>query len=266
MMRQVMAFWELPLDTWQRTVSSMSVLPGDVLQNFKAEGLERLGQTFDDRVDRFLSTPGVGYTREWQGQLQIQSRLWLDYQKAHQHYAAAFAKIGLQCVEHLEKRLRTLVKEGNEITSARELYDLWVDCCEEGYADYVSTDEYAELHANLVNSLMALKRHSSAMIDELLGAMNMPTRREVNTLHRRLQEARRESKTLHTEFQALKEQVERISGDRAVAAESASQPVAVQRPTKAQPVATRRGRSTPAAKKPKATARQSSGQQTAKGE
>ncbi|MFQ5936040.1 MAG: poly(R)-hydroxyalkanoic acid synthase subunit PhaE, partial [Acidiferrobacterales bacterium] len=55
LLRQVMAFWELPLDTWQRTASSMSVLPGDILQNLKPESLEQLTRTFDDRIDRFLS-------------------------------------------------------------------------------------------------------------------------------------------------------------------------------------------------------------------
>lgn len=209
LMRQVMAFWELPLDTWQRTLSSLSVLPGDALQNLKLEGLERVSETIDERIDRFLSIPGVGYTREWQEQLQEHGRLWLDYQRAFQHYAAGFNELGLKCVERFEQKLKTLASEGKSVSAARELYDLWVDCCEEVYGEYVSTDEYAELHAQLVNTLMQVKRHAGALIDESLGAMNMPTRREVNTLHRRLQETRREGKTLAAEIESLKEQIGR---------------------------------------------------------
>jgi len=32
-MHKMMAFWELPLDNWQRMVSSLSLVPGDVLRN-----------------------------------------------------------------------------------------------------------------------------------------------------------------------------------------------------------------------------------------
>ncbi|MFQ5995345.1 MAG: class III poly(R)-hydroxyalkanoic acid synthase subunit PhaE [Acidiferrobacterales bacterium] len=209
-MRQVMAFWELPLDTWQRTASSMSVLPGDFLQNLKPEGLEGFKQKVEEGMERFLSIPGVGYTREWQEQLQAYGRLWLDYQKAHQHYVAAYARIGAQSVERLEQRVKRLLKEGKEVTTLRELYDLWVDCCEEVYGEYVATDEYAELHARLVNGLMKLKRHGSAMVDELLGGMSMPTRREINTLQFRLQEERRENKAMRAELESLKERVDKL--------------------------------------------------------
>lgn len=225
LMRQVMAFWELPLDTWQRTASSLSLLPGDVLQNLKLEDVERVSGAIDDRIDRFLSVPGVGYTREWQEQLQQHARLWLDYQRAHQRYVTGFSQLGLQSVERFEDKLKELSAAAKTVSAARELYDLWVDCCEEVYGEYVSTDEYAELHAELVNTLMQVKRHAGALIDEYLGAMNMPTRREVNTLHRRMQETRREGKTFAAELESLKEQMNRVLGGQAMAtAVSTQQP------------------------------------------
>jgi class III poly(R)-hydroxyalkanoic acid synthase PhaE subunit len=239
LMRQVMAFWELPLDTWQRTASSLSLLPGDFLQNLKLEDVERVSETIDDRIDRFLSVPGVGYTREWQEQLQQHARLWLDYQRAHQRYVAGFSKLGLQSVERFENKLKELSAAGKKVGAARELYDLWVDCCEEVYGEYASTDEYAELHAELVNTLMQVKRHAGALIDEYLGAMNMPTRREVNTLHRRVQETRREGKAFAAELETLKEQVGRMLNGQQIGAAVSTQQSGTTR-TRSQPVRTRK--------------------------
>ncbi|GMQ90251.1 MAG: hypothetical protein BMS9Abin10_0606 [Gammaproteobacteria bacterium] len=210
-LRQAMAFWELPLDSWQRTVSSMSVLPSDFLQSLRTEGFERVAPALEGSIDRFLSIPGVGHTRERQEQLQAQWRLWFDYCKAYQDYLAGYAKIGTQSVERLEQRLKQLLEEDKQITTLRELYDLWVDCCEDVYGDYVATDDYAELHARLVNTLMMLKHHGNAMVDELLAAMNMPTQREIATLQRRLQEMRRDGKALRAELQSLKDQVESLA-------------------------------------------------------
>jgi class III poly(R)-hydroxyalkanoic acid synthase PhaE subunit len=238
LMRQVMAFWELPLDTWQRTASSLSLLPGDFLQNLKLEDVERVSGTIDDRIDRFLSVPGVGYTREWQEQLQQHARLWLDYQRAYQRYVTGFSQLGLQSVERFENKLKEVSAAGKKVSAARDLYDLWVDCCEEVYGEYVSTDEYAELHAELVNTLMQVKHHAGALIDEYMGAMNMPTRREVNTLHRRMQETRRESKAFAAELESVKEQLTRV-----LAGQPMGTPVSAQQP------------GTPHAKSPPARAR-----------
>lgn len=228
-MRQVMAFWELPLDTWQRTASSMSVLPDDFLQNLKADKLEHI-QDITGRMDKFLSAPGVGYTREWQEQFQTQARLLLDYQNAYNEYAAGYAKVGLQSVERLEARLKERRKDNKSATGIRELYDLWVDCCEGAYGEYVSTDEYAELHGRLVNRLMALKHHSREMIDELLGAIGMPTRVETNTLQRRLQEVRREGRAIRAELEALKAQT--AMSERRVSSTASTQSVAAKARTK----------------------------------
>lgn len=206
---QAIAFWELPLNTWQRAVSSSSILPGDFLQNVGgASGVGQVRDQIHGRVDQLLSTPAIGYMREHQEQSQILAKLSLDYQQALQDYAATYGEIGVRCVETLQQAIRQRTAEENPIRSLRELYDLWIDSCEQAYGEYVKTDRYVEIYGRLVNSLMALKRHGSMMVDEVLGAMNMPTRAEVDTLHRRLQESRRESKALHSEVVALRRLVQ----------------------------------------------------------
>jgi cell division septum initiation protein DivIVA len=58
---------------------------------------------------------------------------------------------------------------------------------------------------------MATKKHLSQMVDENLGALNMPTRSEIRTLQDRLQETRRENKQLRQEMEQLREKVEALS-------------------------------------------------------
>jgi hypothetical protein len=38
----------------------------------------------------------------------------------------------------------------------------------------------------MVNALMRLKRHEQSMMDEVMTALNMPTRRELDTTHQRV--------------------------------------------------------------------------------
>jgi class III poly(R)-hydroxyalkanoic acid synthase PhaE subunit len=203
--RQAIGFWELPLKTWQRAVSSSSVLPGDFLQHINALGVGRVRDEIHGRVDQLLSTPAIGYMRENQEQTQTLAKLIIDYQQALHDYVATYGEIGIKCVETLQQHVQRRAEEGKSVGSLRDMYDLWVDSCEEAYGEYVSTDEYVEIYGSLVNSLMAVKRHGTMMVDEVLGALNMPTRAEIDTLHLRLQEARREGKALRAELESLRQ-------------------------------------------------------------
>lgn len=201
MSHRMLAFWELPLDNWQRMVSSLSLLPGDMLRNIP-HSME---------FERFLSAPGLGYTREEQAQQQTLIRVTLEYQRELQAYMLFFSNLGLHAVERMREKISQLSEQEKTIDSARALYDLWVVSCEEVYGEQVMTPEYAEIHGRLVNALMATKKHLGQMVDENLGALNMPTRTEIRTLQDRLQETRRENKQLRKQMEQLQEKVDALT-------------------------------------------------------
>ena len=224
---RMMAFWELPYDNWQRMVSSLSPVPGDFLRNMPHDDMKQ-------KVDRVLSAPGLGYTREEQSQYQDLIRRGMEYQKALQEYMGFYAKLGVKSVERMRAYMQGVVESGKSIDSARALYDNWVMCCESVYAEEVSTPEYAHIHGQLVNAQMALKHRMSIMVDENLGAMNMPTRSELRTLQDRLQETRRENKRLRHDMHSLQHQMASLLSGVAVPATGApkttAQPASAPRP------------------------------------
>ncbi|MBT3028845.1 MAG: class III poly(R)-hydroxyalkanoic acid synthase subunit PhaE [Candidatus Thiodiazotropha sp. (ex Ctena orbiculata)] len=196
-LHKMMAFWEMPFDNWQRMVSSLSLVPGDLLRNMP----------HNDGMERFLSAPGLGYMREEEGQYKKLMRRVVVYQRALADYMRFFSNLGLLSANRLREKVQGLVEEGKQIDSARGLYDLWVSSSEEVYGEQVMTPEYAKIHGKLVNALMAVKQKLSHLVDESLGGLNMPTRRELRTLQDRLQDSRREYKALKAEVELLKEQI-----------------------------------------------------------
>jgi class III poly(R)-hydroxyalkanoic acid synthase PhaE subunit len=197
-LHKMMAFWELPLDNWQRMVSSLSLMPGDLLRNMP----------HNDGIERFLSAPGLGYLREEEGQYKKLLQRSLEYQRALGEYLRFFSNLGLLAADRLRDKVQALIDEGGRIDSARGLYDLWVASSEEVYGEQVMTPEYAKIHGRLVNALMALKQKLSLLVDETLGGFNMPTRRELRTLQDRLQESRRAYKALQAQVEQLQEQMQ----------------------------------------------------------
>ncbi len=200
-LRRMLGFWEMPLDNWQRMTSSLSpMMPGDLLRNMP-NGMLR--GPLQEGLEQMLSAPGLGYSREEQAQYQDLMRAGIDYQRAFQDYSGFFNQLGIKALHRLRDLLQQKSEAGETIDSARGLYDTWVGCCETVYADEVITPEYSRVHGRLINAQMALKQRLSVMVDESLGAMNMPTRGELRTLQDRLQETRRENKQLRQELDQI---------------------------------------------------------------
>lgn len=205
--RQMFGFWEMPLDNWQRMMSSLTpIMPGDMLRNMPHEQVK-------EGMNRMLSAPGLGYSREEMAQYQDLTRRAMDYQQALQEYMGFFSKLGVKSVERMRDQVQAFATSGKTIDSARTLYDNWVACCEAVYAEEVGTEDYARIYGHLVNAQMALKKRLSVMMDEYLGAMNMPTVTELRTVQDRLQETRRENKRLRREIDSIKRRMAALHGD-----------------------------------------------------
>lgn len=203
---QWMGVWEMPVDHWQHMASSLSMMPGDFLKGLNTADLSQMTEPAQERLDQFLSVPGVGHMRERQAHHQELIRLGIKYQEALQEYMHACNQIGIKSIEKLQKRFGESQEE-LKIDSVRSLYDLWVDCCEEAYAEYVESDEYVRIHGNLVNTLMALKKHNAMIVDDSLEALNVPNRQEVDTLQQRVHQLWRDNKAMQRQIEAMKEQL-----------------------------------------------------------
>jgi len=198
--------------------SSLRPVPGDLLRNMPHE---RLGES----VNKILSAPGLGYTREEQSQYQDLMRRAIAYQKALQDYMSFFSGLGTKAVQRMRETLERMQAKDKVIDTARGFYDTWVGCCEDVYAEEVQSPTFAKLHGELVNAQMALKHRMSIMVDEYLGAMNMPTRVELRTIQDRVQESRRENKALRKELHHLQHQLATILGEGKAPAAGAAAPV-----------------------------------------
>ncbi|MGZ8217420.1 class III poly(R)-hydroxyalkanoic acid synthase subunit PhaE [Methylomagnum sp.] len=183
-------FWGMPMDNWRRVYSACSAMPGDMEKVFRS--FSQPGEPPEAALSRLFAIPNLGYTREWQDEVKEWQRLWLEHGQAARDYGQVLAGIASKASEILGKKLYDLSAEAKTPETLRDFYNLWVDCGEEAYADAATTAEFTRGQAHLVNTLMAVKRQEQKMIDEVLGGLNMPTRRELDTSHRRLHQLQRQ--------------------------------------------------------------------------
>jgi len=206
--RQGLAFWDLPFDTVSRTMSAGMPFPGDFMKAFEVERPTDVRE----QMDRMLSAPALGYARESQEQHQKFARLMLEYEQAMSEYQAGFGGLGARSMEAFKKRLEDRAQKDGPVNSIREVFNIWVDACEEVYADYAMSDEYARRYGRMVNALMAVKHQGAQLVDEWLEAMNMPTRGDLGTVQRRLHDTRADYQRLRVQSESMRAEMDAMAG------------------------------------------------------
>ncbi len=94
-------------------------------------------------------------------------------------------------IPSFEKKLAEHEAPGLEITSARALFDLWIDAAEEAFADMALSGDYRETYGAKVNAQMRLRQDVQKEIEHATGQLGMPTRTEIEAAHRKIAELER---------------------------------------------------------------------------
>ncbi|MCI0668550.1 MAG: class III poly(R)-hydroxyalkanoic acid synthase subunit PhaE [Methylococcaceae bacterium] len=233
-----------PMELWHKFVIERFQSPGDLIPDVIKQ--------FLGTEKQILSTPGIGLSREKQQQLQKLAEQATQYQIACGEFIEVQTKIVNLAIDLLQKEICEKFSCSQYPESCRAVYDLWVDCYEEVYADAVMQPEYNTAYSDMVNSLMSLTLTYRELQDDTLEACGMPSRRELDTLHQRFQEERREKYKMRADIESLREQVKQLAENTRPAPEPKAEKPVVPETKPASPAVPRRTatrRRTPAAAK-----------------
>ncbi len=170
--------------------SSKSV---DDWQEALRDQINGINKTFDSGMENPMIDPQTLFKNFDQ---QEYIHLWMDYQRANLEYKSIQQIVSKETIERFMQKLLTKSEQEETLDSMREVYDLWIDCAEEAYADLACSDEYKEVFGRMVNSLMALKQETRNMVDDAASSLGLPSSKDFNTVLKRMQEMHREIRLL----------------------------------------------------------------------
>jgi class III poly(R)-hydroxyalkanoic acid synthase PhaE subunit len=149
--------------------------------------------------------PTLGPARE-------QHSEWLRFQEAlaaHQRLAADFgALIGSvhqHALELLRERVAARSRESRPVATFRELYELWIACGEEAFGKVAYSERYTRLQGALGQSDAHLRLRLRGLLERWLRALDLPTRPELDTTHRRVHDLVRRVEVLERSRSAVKD-------------------------------------------------------------
>lgn len=182
----ILNFWSGPLSFWQQSMQP---------------------HVFSDPAQAAGSTespgPGLGPNREKYEKLKKLQEALNQYQEVQKEFSETFSTFWPDIIEQLKIKINN-VSDDEELASIQSLYNLWIDCAEDIYAKKTKTDTYQKNHSKLVNASMVVKKASDDLQEETLAALNIPSRKEIDTLSERLQKTRRENRLLRSELDELR--------------------------------------------------------------
>ena len=149
--------------------------------------LERLQK----ELEPWLQSPAFGPAREHQARWQGLMRAQQEYQEHARAYVEQIRQALEDAYTLFEQRLSEHEQPGNQLTSARAMFDLWIEAAEEAYAKVALSEPFQQVYASLGNAQMRLRGAAQHEVERLCEALGLPTRTEMDAAHRRITELER---------------------------------------------------------------------------
>lgn len=187
---------------WKRALGAMGENPfPEMFKTMRGQGAHGLEQWIEDASpyldawrregNTMLGMPTFGIGREQQQRWQELAKAQIDYQQHDNAYNALMLKAVQQAYTVFEEKLAEREEPGRQLTSARALFDLWIDAAEEAYAGIALSPEFRKVYGARVNAQMRLRQSVQGEVEQMSTMLGMPTRSELDAAFRKIAELER---------------------------------------------------------------------------
>ncbi|HIE5094737.1 class III poly(R)-hydroxyalkanoic acid synthase subunit PhaE [Stenotrophomonas maltophilia] len=160
-------------------------------------------QQFQLQAGPWLQSPAFGPGREHQARWQALLRAQEEYQQHSRAYVEQIKQALDQAFALFEQRLAEHEQPGSQLTSARAMFDLWIEVAEEAYAKVAMSEPFQQVYASLGNAQMRLRAGLQREVEQMSERIGLPTRSEMDAAHRRIAELERSLRRLQAQVAVL---------------------------------------------------------------
>lgn len=153
----------------------------------------------DPSFGRWLELAPIGYFREHQANAQELARALDEYRRMAERMSGAIGRIHGEALELLAKKTQELAAQGKAVADTRRLYDMWIECGERAFAQQASGEAFGRMQGELVNAATRVRIAQQTIAEYFLKSLDLPTRSELNSVHKRLKEMRERIEKMEAE-------------------------------------------------------------------
>lgn len=224
-------------EAWQESTEAAVSLWGEYLQQWQQfmqpwrqawqQGLAQTGQSdnvtaiwetfsraqydaFQQTFGRWLETPTLGFSREYEEKLRRSVRLWQDVQQANLEYQNVMADAFSLAFKRLQDSMLERARSGNPVESLSELTAAWSEVADPAFLEVFYSERYIRAQGKLGEAMMAYRIQQRELVELFSSFFDIPTRTEVDAAHKNNYEQSKAIKALKKELSATQSQLAQL--------------------------------------------------------
>ncbi len=160
-------------------------------------------EQWQERLAPWLQSPAFGPGREHQARWQKLAQAQQEFQAHSKEYVEQIRHALEQAFTLFGQRLGEHEAPGSQLTSARAMFDLWIEVAEEAYGKVALSESFQRVYAALGNAQMRLRAAVQREVEHLSERAGLPTRSEMDAAHRRIADLERQLRRLQASVEQL---------------------------------------------------------------
>jgi len=168
-----------------------------------SDALIALLEQVQQQTAPWLQSPAFGPAREHQARWQHLLRSQQAFQAHSKDYLAQMREALEAAFDLFEQRLAEHEEPGTQLTSARAMFDLWIEAAEEAYAKVALSETFQTVFADMGNAQMRLRAALQHEVEHMSERLGLPTRSELDSAHRRIADLERQLRRLQASVAQL---------------------------------------------------------------
>lgn len=151
---------------------------------------------YEETFGSLMQTPLLGPSREFNGKLLTGFEAWKNLYKSTIDYELVLGDIQVKSFEALMKELVTKAEKGEKIDDWKQFQALWSQIADDVFEQAFCEEHNLKIRGEFLNNLNKYRIQQQQLMEVYLNMMNLPSRSEIDEVHRSIYELKKEVKSL----------------------------------------------------------------------
>jgi class III poly(R)-hydroxyalkanoic acid synthase PhaE subunit len=151
---------------------------------------------YEESFGSLMQTPLLGLPREFNRELLEGFEAWQDLYRSTIDYQVILGDVQIRSFKALMNKLVSLAEEGKPVRHWKDFQTVWSIVADEVFEDTFCQEKNLKIRGNFLNSLNVYRIRQQKLMEFYLKMMNMPSRSEVDEIHKNIYELRKEVRSL----------------------------------------------------------------------
>ncbi len=157
---------------------------------------------YEKTLGSFLLSPSLGYTREFNNKWLLGFDTWINFYQASFDYQLVLLDVWARAFDELMRELASSEEKGKTVQNWRQFLQVWSSLFDRVFAQTFRSQDTLQIRGKFLNAAMTYRLHQQQLIEVFLKMNDLPTRSEVDEIHRNIYELRKEIKSLNKTLNA----------------------------------------------------------------